>query len=423
MNAKWKVPVVALLVVGGSVVAAPAYAADLSCTTELGSQVVSGNLTVPSGAECVLGDVTVQGDIIVEADGWLDATSVVVEGDVIGTDVYGVLLDGTSVAGDISVYSAGTRSGFLYVNDLKVGGDVAAGGVDVEVTESTIAGSFTTQAANYVDLVRTSVAQDVVIDGSAFGVTVAGAIVQGSVTVSHGGRDVLVGANPDGSADAFGNSIGGDLTLSDNAANLRVAGTNVHGVIALAGNTPVAAFGAGNVARSVNGDYTGDAPAAPAAGDQSIAVTVPTQSAGELIWSLEGTSALVDLGVAEEQLDFYLAHGSIVPIRIQDTSAGNPAWSLTTVVSNFQAGGQTVSSKYLGWTPALLENNGGAVAGPAIPSGYDEGDGLSVTRTLASAPAGHARGASVATADLELKLPLDTPQGTYTATVTVTALS
>jgi hypothetical protein len=422
MKNRWKASAVAVLVVAGGAIAVPAYAADLSCSGDLGDVTVDGNLTVAGGVDCILGGATVTGDIIVDPDGWLDATSITVGGDVVATDPYGVSLDGTSVAGDISVYSI-ENAGFLYINDLAVGGSVAAGGLDVEIVDATIGGSILTQEASYVDLVRTSVVGDVDIQDSDFGVTVSGAIVQGSVSVSGSSRDVLIGATADGGADAFGNKIGGDLTLTDNTANLRVAGTTVYGAVTLSGNDPVAAFGAGNAAGSVTGDFTGDAPGTPPAGDQSIAVTVPEQAAGELSWTLEGTSDLVDLGVAEEELDHFLAEGSIVPIRVQDTRAGNPAWSITAQVSDFTAGGQTVSSKYLGWTPEVLENEGSAVAGSPVPSGFDSGDGLSVARTLASADTGHARGASVVGADLELKLPLDTPQGTYSATITLTALS
>ncbi|MCG7417764.1 hypothetical protein MHY30_09665 [Microbacterium sp. ACRRU] len=423
MNRLSKLSTVGLLVVGGSVVAVPAYAADLSCTEDLGSQTVSGSLVVPGGADCVLGGATVEGDIIIEPGGWLDATSVTVTGDVIATDAYGVSLDGTSVAGDISAYSADTTVGFLYVTDLRVGGSVEAGGIDVEVTDSAISGSLLTQQANYVDLVRTSVDGDVSVDGSGWGVSLTGAIVKGDVAVSNSARDVLVGATADGEADAFANTIGGGLSMTGNNANLRVAATTVYGALTLDGNSPVAALGGGVRAGSTTGDYTGDEPAAPPAGDQSIAVTVPDQGSGELTWSIEGTSALVDLGVASEELDHYHASGEIVPIRIQDTRAGNPGWSLTAQVSDFLAGGEAVSSKYLGWTPEVLETAGGAVAGAPVASGFDEGQGLSIARTLAQANDGHERGSSLVGADLDLKLPLETPRGTYTATVTLTALS
>lgn len=423
MNRLSKLTTVGLLVVGGSVVAVPAYAADLSCTEDLGSQTVSGSLVVPGGADCVLGGATVEGDIIVEPGGWLDATSVTVTGNVIATDAYGVSLDGASVSGDISAYSADTTVGFLYVTDLRVGGSVEAGGIDVEVTDSAISGSLRAQQANYVDLVRTSVDGDVSVDGSGWGVSLTGAIVKGDVAVSNSSRDVLIGATADGEADAFANTVGGGLSLTGNTANLRVAATTVYGALSLEGNSPAAALGAGVRAASTTGDYTGDEPAAPPAGDQSIAVTVPDQGSGELTWSIEGTSALVDLGVASEELDHYHAAGEIVPIRIQDTRAGNPGWSLTAQVSDFLAGGEAVSSKYLGWTPEVLETEGGAVAGAPVASGFDEGQGLSIARTLAQANDGHARGSSLVGADLDLKLPLETPRGTYTATVTLTALS
>src|SRR5690606_18474282 len=106
-----------------------------------------------------------------------------------------------------------------------------------------------------------------------------------------------------------------------------------------------------------------------------------------------------------------------------DTRVGSPSWSLTAQVSDFQAGDETISSSYLGWTPELRENEGGAVAGAAIESGFSGGDGLSVSRTLVQANEGHDRGESVTGAGLDLQLPLDTPLGTYSATVTLTALS
>lgn len=425
MMKKWRyaVPAVTLAVVAGSVgVASAAYAADEVCDSDLGSATIDGNLTVPSGADCVLGGATVTGDIIVEADGWLDATSVVVGGSVIATDAYGVLLDGTSVSGDVVSYSADTDFGFLYVYDLEVGGNIEAGGIDVEITDSTVAGSVSTQAASYVDFLRTSVAGDVSIDGSAYGVTISGAIVQGDVSVSNSQRDVLIGALADGSADAWGNSIGGSLNLTGNSANLQVAGTTAYGSFVFADNDPAANLGAGNKSNGTDGDHTGEAPG-EAGEDPSISVTIPGQEDGELWWTLEGTSRLVDLGVAQEQLDHFLAEGEIIPVRIQDTRAGNPSWSFTAQVSDFAAGGESVPSSYLGWTPRVIETAGDAVAGPVIASGFDDGgDGLSVARTLASALEGHERGESVVGAELELKLPLDTPEGTYSATITLTAL-
>lgn len=199
------------LVVLGSTVA---QAATTDCTADLGDQTITGDLVVPAGATCVLAGATVEGGITVLADGWLDATSVTVTGDVVATDPYGVLLDGTRVDGDVSAYTSGSRVGFLYLNDLHVGGSVAAGGLDVEITGSDIAGGVTTQAATYVDLLQTGVKGDVAIDGSDWGVNVAGAVVGGGLAVTGSSRDVLIGATTDGAADTWGNTVGGDLTLT-----------------------------------------------------------------------------------------------------------------------------------------------------------------------------------------------------------------
>jgi hypothetical protein len=423
MKRIYSVPAALVGAFGLVTLGATAAQAATDCTTDLGDQVVSGDLRVPAGAECVLAGATVEGSITVESDGWLDATSVTVTGDVVATDPYGVLLDGTRVGGDVSAYTAGSRVGFLYLNDLEVGGSVAAGGLDVEITGSDVTGGVLTQAATYVELLQTGVGGDVSLADSDWGTTVAGAVVGGSLSVTGSSRDVLIGATADGAADTWGNTIGRDLVLTGNTANLRVAGTTVLGTIRLADNDPAAAFGPGNTAGGVEGDHTGDAPGAVAEGDQALAVTVPEQRAGELTWSLEGSSALVNLGVAEELEDRYRATGEIVPVRVQDTRAGDPEWSITAQVSDFTAGDQNLSAKYLGWTPEVLENGGDAVAGPPVPSGFEEGEGLSVARTLAEAETGHARGSSLVGADLDLQLPLDAPSGTYTATLTLTALS
>jgi hypothetical protein len=425
MKRMWKIPAVLVGTFALTAVGIPAaQAAGTDCTADLGDQAVTGDLVVPAGADCVLGGATVEGSVIVEPGGWLDATSATITGDVVATDPYGVLIDGTGVGGDISVYASDTRVGFLYLNDLTVGGSVATGGVDVEITDSDITGGLLAQAPTYLDLVRTGVDGDVTIADADFGALVSGAVVGGSVSVTGSSRDVLIGANADGSPGSWGNTIGRDLVLSGNTANLRVAQTTVFGAITLDGNDPAAAFGPGVTAGSVTGDFTGEQPGEAVAGDQAIAVTVPDQRAGELTWSLEGGNGLVNLGVAEELQDRYQATGEIVPVRVQDTRAGDPVWSITAQVSDFQAGGQALSSSFLGWTPEVLENAGDAVAGAPVPSALEGGgEGLSVARTLASAEEGHARGSSLVGADLDLQLPLDSPSGTYTATLTLTALS
>jgi hypothetical protein len=162
---------------------------------------------------------------------------------------------------------------------------------------------------------------------------------------------------------------------------------------------------------------------APDTDSQEISVTVPKADAGEFGWSIDGTNALIDLGTATESGDHYAAVGSINPIRVTDTRAAGPEWSISAQVSDFVSGSTSFSGKYLGWTPAVVEAGGGAVAGAKVKSGFDGGDGLSVSSTLGSAPTGHARGSAKLGAGLDLQIPVDATDGTYKATITLTALS
>ncbi|UZN04339.1 hypothetical protein [Cellulomonas sp. S1-8] len=161
----------------------------------------------------------------------------------------------------------------------------------------------------------------------------------------------------------------------------------------------------------------------PAPDAQSLEVTVPAVDVGQLVWAIDGTNDLVDLGVAEREGDRLAARGSLNPVRVTDTRRGAPAWSLSGQVSDFVSGDEVVDGKHLGWTPSVGENTGGAVAGDAVASGFVAGEGLSVPAVLGAAPAGHAPGSALLGADLELLLPVSVTQGRYAATLTLTALS
>lgn len=158
---------------------------------------------------------------------------------------------------------------------------------------------------------------------------------------------------------------------------------------------------------------------------QRLAVTVPEQDAapGELVWAIDGSNDLVDLGVAEAAGDHLRATGAINPVRVTDTRRDAPAWSLSGQVSDFVDGERVIDGKHLGWTPSVRENEGGAAAGVPVVSGLVAGPGLSEPAVLGSAAAGHARGSVLLGADLDLRLPVSAAEGRYAATLTLTALS
>lgn len=161
----------------------------------------------------------------------------------------------------------------------------------------------------------------------------------------------------------------------------------------------------------------------PDVDNQQVQVTVPKAAPGEFVWNVDGTNSLVDLGTAIATGDHYAAIGAINPIRVTDTRASGPQWSISAQVGDFAAAGTSFSGKYLGWTPSVVLAGGGAAAGATVQSGFVSGDGLSASSTLGHAASGHAPGSAKLAASLDLKIPVEVTKGTYTATLTLTALS
>ncbi|MBT0767589.1 fibronectin type III domain-containing protein [Kineosporia sp. J2-2] len=157
---------------------------------------------------------------------------------------------------------------------------------------------------------------------------------------------------------------------------------------------------------------------------QEIQVKVPKAAAGEFGWTIDGKNGLVDLGTAKDEDGKYLAAGGdINPITVTDSRSSLAPWSVSASVGDFKDADKTFSGAYLGWSPAIAEAGAGARAGAAVESGIDGGEGLSVSRTLGQADQGHEKGSAQLGADLDLKIPSSVEQGSYRATLTITALS
>lgn len=160
-------------------------------------------------------------------------------------------------------------------------------------------------------------------------------------------------------------------------------------------------------------------------GGQDVQVEVPQAAPGEFAWTIAGHNGLVDLGTAVEQNNAYFqAFGQINPITVNDSRRSHAPWSVSAAVSDFKDGAKSFGGSYLGWTPKVVAPGAGAVASAPVASGFDGGDGLSVSRSLGSAPQGHPKGSAQLGADLDLKVPSDEVEpGAYRATLTITALS
>lgn len=159
-----------------------------------------------------------------------------------------------------------------------------------------------------------------------------------------------------------------------------------------------------------------------------LTVTVPAAPVepGEFVWTVDGGSRVVDLGTARLAGDHLAATGRLSAVTVTDTRATAPAWSVSAQVDDFTsgtgAGARTLPGRHLGWTPSLVTAGGGTLAGAPVASGLVSGSGLAESALLGSASAGHEPGSAVLGADLDLRFPVDAAAGTYTATLTLTAI-
>jgi len=177
------------------------------------------------------------------------------------------------------------------------------------------------------------------------------------------------------------------------------------------------------VAYTQTGAVTPEEPAAP--GDQDIDVTVPTVTAppvaGSFGWSFDNANA-VSLGTATQAGQTFTASGALNTITVTDTRTGGESaydWTISGQSSQFTSGTGSFGAGYLGWTPSVSGAGTGVTAGQPVTSTVSGGTGLASSATLASSSA--AASAAI-DATLSLVIPTSTPAGSYTGTLTITAL-
>jgi hypothetical protein len=115
--------------------------------------------------------------------------------------------------------------------------------------------------------------------------------------------------------------------------------------------------------------------------------------------------------------------GDMNPVTVTDTRAQSPGWNVVGQVSDFSNGsGAGIAAGSLGWAPKVVDSGTGqeVTTGAVVAPGA--GDGLGAAQQLASAAAGSARGTARLGATLRLLAPTGTSPGTYTATLTLTAI-
>ncbi|MEV6110131.1 Ig-like domain-containing protein [Streptomyces sp. NPDC051940] len=158
---------------------------------------------------------------------------------------------------------------------------------------------------------------------------------------------------------------------------------------------------------------------------QNITTTV---EAGALAISVEDPNVTLPSPQLNSAGTLLTTGGAINAVTLTDTRAGNPGWSLSGQVGDFTDGGShSINGQNLGWTPNVIDKapgqtvTAGAAVAPAVGAAPGDGGsaGLKQSRSLAT---GTGLGTAHFGADLALNVPTSTVAGTYTATLTLTAI-
>lgn len=158
-------------------------------------------------------------------------------------------------------------------------------------------------------------------------------------------------------------------------------------------------------------------PTPPKQEQTEVTVTIPASAATGL--QLTVTAGGASLGEATLNGSQFEANGTLGEVRVTDNRDPRNGWALNGQASDFVksgAPGTTFSAAALGWTPKLVSGPG--AAGNAVAPGA----GLSTQRTLASLQAGAMAAETRVDADLMLRVPQETPEGAYSATLTLTLI-
>ncbi|GAA2650020.1 Ig-like domain repeat protein [Paractinoplanes durhamensis] len=349
-------------------------------------------------------------------------------------------------AGDIVTLKAtvapATTTGTVQFKDgdANLGGEVAvSGGIASLATAALTAGThqltavFTSSSAGING--STSAASALVVNGPAATATTTSLVVNPSGSVQQL-TPITLSASvlPTGAPGKIqfvdaGQNLGSPVTVTDGAATFTTSS------LAAGSHTLSARFVPTN-----SGSYAGSesdsvavaiTPFTGGTGSQTISTTVES---GALTISVGSSDPVVLPAPAlTSDASKLTTAGTINSLTVTDLRAGNLGWNVAGQVSDFSDGkNHSINAANLGWTPKVIDNSAsqdvavGSKVEPAnaIAPGVSApaGLGLASSRTLASAAAGKGVGTAHLNASVSLQAPTTTVAGTYTATLTITAI-
>ncbi len=232
----------------------------------------------------------------------------------------------------------------------------------------------------------------------------------------------------------------GTMTFKEGSTVVATTTTNVGGVysasltgLSAGAHVYTADFAPANPAAflaSSSGPATVNVTAFAGASDTETITT--SVAAGTLTITAGGPA--VDLGTASLNSANTLlvtTPKDINPVTVTDTRAGNVGYTVSGVAGDFStASGDKINSENLGWTPKVLvvpptvTATAGAIVAPGsgVAVGATTGAGLKTSHVLATAAAGASIGTAQYGATLVLQAPTTSKAGTYSTTLTLTAL-
>lgn len=163
-------------------------------------------------------------------------------------------------------------------------------------------------------------------------------------------------------------------------------------------------------------------------GSSATETITTTVVPGSLVISVPDNQVTLPSPALDSAGDLFTTTGTLKPVTVTDSRAGNPGWTVSGQVNDFSDGqSHAINGENLGWTPTVVDNStaqtvtlGAAVtAANGVAPGDNGTAGLKQSRTLAT---GTGLGTTHLSASLTLNVPTTTVAGTYTATLTLTAI-
>lgn len=231
--------------------AAPAQASLTTYCEGVASDVtVPNDLVVPENSSCELTKVTIQGDAVVEAGAdlivddvavtgsltagegaYIDAGDSQVDGNLDLNSAYGAYIEGSEIN---NAYAE--NSGFLYSIESEYGNVLDSVNGETYLVSSVV-GNIATDGDLITDIYDTWVSGAFQVSNSEQGSVICSSEIDGNAIFQHNGGIIQISADEslDGCATSY---VGGNLHLSENAADSVISDTIVQGRLNCMDNDP-----------------------------------------------------------------------------------------------------------------------------------------------------------------------------------------